>query len=473
MIYSSINGNYFGFWHESSTVIGSDIQVDTTCRIGLHRYSKLRMSLIDSTQRGKPAETPRRSGRRCRWSVGLALVVLCRASSGSRFVDALDHGSVRKAASSSSSSAIIVSNSTSPSIVGGTVVATAGTYPYYAVASDTRNFCGATLIHADIMLSAGHCAGIFRNLNVYIGGVKRDGSDALDIVRATAERVHPKFNERVSWQNDFLLVKLGRPSNVTTYPIINTQSSNPLVGSSLRTIGFGRTSEKGAFSFNLLQVSVNVVDSNKCQAALPNDLVDGSVMICAGGRGKDACQGDSGGPLLDMVDGRLVGLVSWGDGCGGNPPGVYSRVSAVTDSFISQGICELSSVPPSWCTTGGLPSVLPPTVPAAPPTPASPTAPVLTPSKAPTKVPSKAPTKFPANAPTTAPTKVPTKALMKMPTKGPTQVPTKMPSRIPTKAPIQAPMAAPVAPPARTPTKAPTRAPTKKKCRRLFRRCKK
>jgi trypsin len=340
------------------------------------------MSPIDSFQRKDPSDTPRRkskNGRRCCWSVGLALVVLCQASHGSRFVEAKDHGTMRKAtslsssSSSSSSTTTVVKNSTNPSIVGGTVVATAGTYPYYAVASDTGNFCGATLIHADILLSAGHCAGVFRNLDVYIGGVKRDGSDALDIVRATAERVHPKFNEKVSWQNDYLLVKLGRPSKVTTYPIINTESSNPLVGRSLRTIGFGRTSSKGSFSFNLLQVSVNVVDSNSCQAALPQDLVDGSVMICAGGNGKDACQGDSGGPLLDMVDGRLVGLVSWGDGCGGSPPGVYARVSAAANSFISQGICELSSVPPSWCiaTTPTAPTAPVPT----PPTPPEPTSP--------------------------------------------------------------------------------------------------
>jgi trypsin len=348
------------------------------------------MSPIDSFQRKDPSDTPRRKSkndRRCCLSVGLALVVLCQSSHGSRFVEAMDHATMRKAtslsSSSSSSTSTVVKNSTNPSIVGGTVVATAGTYPYYAVASDTGNFCGATLIHADILLSAGHCAGVFRNLDVYIGGVKRDGSDALDIVRATTERVHPKFNEKVSWQNDYLLVKLGRPSKVTTYPIINTESSNPLVGRSLRTIGFGRTSSKGSFSFNLLQVSVNVVDSNTCQAALPQDLVDGSVMICAGGNGKDACQGDSGGPLLDMVDGRLVGLVSWGDGCGGSPPGVYARVSAAANSFISQGICELSSVPPSWCNTGGLPSAPPPT--AAPPptpiatTPTVPNAPVPTP----------------------------------------------------------------------------------------------
>jgi trypsin len=342
------------------------------------------MPPIDWFQREEPTDTdtdtPRRKsggGRRCCWRIGLALVVLCQASNGGVAVDALDHGTMRKATSSSSTSTTVVKNSTNPSIVGGTVVAAAGTYPYYAVASDTGNFCGATLIHADILLSAGHCAGVFRNLDVYIGGVKRDGSDALDIVRATAERVHPKFNEKVSWQNDYLLVKLGRPSKVTTYPVINTESSNPLVGRSLRTIGFGRTSSKGAFSFNLLQVSVNVVASNACQAALPNDLVDGSVMICAGGSGKDACQGDSGGPLLDMVDGRLVGLVSWGDGCGGSPPGVYARVSAAANSFISQGICELSSVPPSWCTTGGLPSAPPPTA-AAPPPPAAPIAPIPT-----------------------------------------------------------------------------------------------
>jgi hypothetical protein len=83
-------------------------------------------------------------------------------------------------------------------------------------------------------------------------------------------------------------------------------------------------------------------------------------------------------------------LVSWGDGCGGSPPGVYARVSAAANSFISQGICELSSVPPSWCNTGGLPSAPPPTAvpPPAPtvPTAPVPTAPVPTPTLPPTRV---------------------------------------------------------------------------------------
>jgi secreted trypsin-like serine protease len=70
-------------------------------------------------------------------------------------------------------------------------------------------------------------------------------------------------------------------------------------------------------------------------------------MICAGGNGRDSCQGDSGGPLtIDRGAGytELVGIVSFGNGCG-TPgyPGVYANVA---ESGINAFIRNIVFPPP-------------------------------------------------------------------------------------------------------------------------------
>lgn len=44
---------------------------------------------------------------------------------------------------------------------------------------------------------------------------------------------------------------------------------------------------------------------------------------------RDACQGDSGGPFV--INGELVGIISFGRDCGENIPGVYTRVPSFID----------------------------------------------------------------------------------------------------------------------------------------------
>jgi len=101
----------------------------------------------------------------------------------------------------------------------------------------------------------------------------------------------------------------------------------------------GSDEQAKPFSSSILQkAEVPIISNNECQkriqeAGLAPYSVIPDIMLCAGYKkgGKDSCQGDSGGPLVvQREDGRfnLVGVVSWGVGCGReNLPGVYARVS--------------------------------------------------------------------------------------------------------------------------------------------------
>lgn len=83
-------------------------------------------------------------------------------------------------------------------------------------------------------------------------------------------------------------------------------------------------------------VEIPIVDRNECNEDYEGDITPD--MICAGvpEGGKDSCQGDSGGPVV--LNGNLVGIVSWGDGCArAGYPGVYTNVAYFLD-WINQTV---------------------------------------------------------------------------------------------------------------------------------------
>ena len=72
---------------------------------------------------------------------------------------------------------------------------------------------------------------------------------------------------------------------------LNTDGAKPADGQTLTVIGTGTTSEGGEQSDQLLQVDVNVVNTDTCNGPYQGSVSD-QVMFCAGGNGvEDSCQG--------------------------------------------------------------------------------------------------------------------------------------------------------------------------------------
>jgi len=117
---------------------------------------------------------------------------------------------------------------------------------------------------------------------------------------------------------------------------ISLTSSEPAAGSIAVVSGWGVLSFGNTFSSQLQTVNVFIRSRLECDYAYAYYGGITENMICAGLTvgGKDHCTGDQGGPLV--VDGQLVGIVSWGVGCAkANYPGVYSNVAAIK-SFVTE-----------------------------------------------------------------------------------------------------------------------------------------
>jgi len=98
--------------------------------------------------------------------------------------------------------------------------------------------------------------------------------------------------------------------------------------------GYDQNQNGNNFISKLQSASVPVLPTSVCRSdgVYGGDKIS-SGMFCAGllQGGVDSCQGDSGGPAVVWDEegrGVLVGVTSWGYGCGRiNKPGVYTRLS--------------------------------------------------------------------------------------------------------------------------------------------------
>ncbi|MFF4396123.1 S1 family peptidase [Streptomyces sp. NPDC001480] len=202
-------------------------------------------------------------------------------------------------------------------------------------------FCGGAVVGRTTVLTAAHCLAEevlgappdeARDLKVIAGRTDLLSSAGEEIaVRDTW--VNPGY-DKVSNAGDFAVLTLAEPLPQSSV-VPMAADSDPAYAPETDALvyGWGDTTGAGDYPRRLRAARVRVLADALCGRAYPGGP-DGEYradsMVCAGDAagGPDACQGDSGGPLV--AQGRLIGLVSWGNGCGRpGSPGVYTRVSDI------------------------------------------------------------------------------------------------------------------------------------------------
>ncbi|MEU6393455.1 serine protease [Streptomyces sp. NPDC046939] len=241
-------------------------------------------------------------------------------------------------------------------IIGGSPVKTSD-YPWVVALSSrdrfggarSGQFCGGVVVGRSTVVTAAHCLseevlGVPRarvsDLKVIAGRTDLRTSEGTEIP-LSSEYVNPAYDSRTN-SGDVAVLTLSKalPAG-DVLPMAAEGDPAYTAGTDASVYGWGDTTGAGAYSDTLRAAQLKVLSDDACAKAYPGGS-DGKyvpkTMLCAGEPqgGKDACQGDSGGPLV--AKGKLVGLVSWGSGCGRpNSPGVYTRVSDVVKVMQQHG----------------------------------------------------------------------------------------------------------------------------------------
>lgn len=217
--------------------------------------------------------------------------------------------------------------------IAGGARASLATHPYavYLINNQGTQYCGGVIVSPTAVATAAHCLADVPASETRVVAGREDKREPGGVVLGVTQGWrHPDFRTVQEGSDVAVLTVRGRlpyaPVDLARDP-----AEHP-AGTEATVLGWGRLASGGERSTSLRSVVVPVAENATCHEGY-SDFTPAS-MLCAGypEGGADACQGDSGGPLV--VGDTLIGLVSYGDGCGKpGKPGVYTRVTAFADDI--------------------------------------------------------------------------------------------------------------------------------------------
>ncbi|KAH0617053.1 hypothetical protein JD844_028657 [Phrynosoma platyrhinos] len=250
-------------------------------------------------------------------------------------------------------------------IIGGQTSVPGGQPWQVSIKLGRSHFCGGSLIYDNAVVTAAHCVvdldlKLVKNLIVTVGEYDlRSMDEEEQNIPVSKIIVHPAFKRFGYIDSDIALLYLKDrvKYGAEVQPICLPHKEDLFEAGTLCVVsGWGKVTEDGSVSDVLQEVELPIIDDKTCNELLETLNLPSiqNNMLCAGfpDGGRDACQGDSGGPLAcRRASGiwTLVGITSWGIGCGKGwqtdktrssrrgSPGVFSKVDKLLD-FIVQNI---------------------------------------------------------------------------------------------------------------------------------------
>ncbi len=176
------------------------------------------------------------------------------------------------------------------------------------------DFCTASVIAPDVVLTAAHCVSNLSNTRVFYRG----GHSQLVFFDVASIAVHPEFRPKIGRKHlisiDLALLRLAEPLPPAFKPIELTDSGAVAIGQPVRIAGFGRTDERVSGTSGVLRAGILVASGPKSPVLVWLTDPDGT--------GLGGCTGDSGAPVLAIGQPALVAVAIRAKGnngysCGG------------------------------------------------------------------------------------------------------------------------------------------------------------